>query len=80
MRLIDADKLHYKRKLFEDSDKSEVVVFAKDIDKAPTIDAVPVIRCKDCEHYSAFHMDCYIISNIHPHKDDYCSWAERREE
>lgn len=38
-----------------------------------------LIRCKDCEHYSAFHMDCYRISNVHPHKDDYCSWAKRRD-
>lgn len=42
MRLIDADKLHYIRKLFEDSDKSEVVVFAKEIDKAPTVKAIPI--------------------------------------
>ena len=42
MRLIDADKLHYIRQLFEDSDKSEVVVFAKEIDKAPTVKAIPI--------------------------------------
>ena len=42
MRLIDADKLHYIRKLFEDSDKSEVVVFAKEIDKVQTVKAIPI--------------------------------------
>ena len=42
MRLIDIDKLHYIRKWFEDSGKSEVVVFAKEIDKAPTVKAIPV--------------------------------------
>lgn len=42
MRLIDADKLHYIRKWFEDSGKSEAVVFAKEIDKAPTVQAIPV--------------------------------------
>lgn len=42
MRLIDADKLHYIRKWFEDSGKSEVVVFAKEIDKAPTVKAISV--------------------------------------
>lgn len=45
-RLIDADKLHYIRKLFEDSDKSEVVVFAKEIDKAPSVDAIPIAWIK----------------------------------
>lgn len=30
---------------------SELVVFDYDIDEAPTIDAVPVVRCKDCKEY-----------------------------
>ena len=34
MRLIDADKLHYIRVVFEDGWDSDVVVFAKEIDKA----------------------------------------------
>ena len=42
MKIIDADKLHYIRKWFEDSGKSEVVVFAKEIDKAPTVKAIPI--------------------------------------
>lgn len=42
MRLIDAGKLHYIRKWFDDSGKSEVVVFAKEIDKAPTVKAIPI--------------------------------------
>lgn len=42
MRLIDADKLHYIRKWFEESGKSEIVVFGKEIDKAPTVDAIPI--------------------------------------
>ena len=44
MKIIDADKLHYIRKWFEDSGKSEVVVFAKEIDKAPTVKAIPIER------------------------------------
>lgn len=53
MRLIDADKLHYKKVWIENEDydvKAAVVVFAKEIDKAPTVDAVPVVWCKDCKH------------------------------
>lgn len=48
MRLIDADKLHYIRKWFEDSGKSEVVVFAKEIDKAPRVEAIPISFIKEC--------------------------------
>ena len=51
MRLIDADAL---KRNFE----ANVPAFAQDmvpgicyiIDRARTIDAVPVIRCKDCKH------------------------------
>lgn len=52
MRLIDADKLHYIRKWFEDSGKGEVVVFAKEIDKAPIVEAIPIkwIKKQALEH------------------------------
>lgn len=48
MRLIDADKL--KGKAFADPDDGEHFVYCQDIDEAPTVDAVPVVRCKGCEH------------------------------
>ena len=44
MRLIDADDLLKKKREME-------LCFAVpewEIEKAPTIDAVPVVRCKDC--------------------------------
>ena len=58
------------------------------IDDAPTVDAVPVIRCKDCKYYR--DGDCwhereddrwiYYRSVINePNPDDYCSLAERKE-
>ena len=47
MRLIDADKLHYKKVYTIESYKSAVVVFAKEIDKANTIDAIPIEWIKE---------------------------------
>ena len=54
-RLIDADALIEDIKSFWDWDSingitSETVLkqTISDIDNAPTIDAVPVVRCKDC--------------------------------
>ena len=44
MRLIDADKL--KEKAIADPDDGEYFVYCQDIDEAPTVDAVPVVRCK----------------------------------
>ena len=46
MRLIDADAL--ERHEADTYGAVEDVVYAEDIDNAPTIDAVEVVRCKDC--------------------------------
>lgn len=44
MRLIDADALPVK------TDWYKQYVFYTAIEEAPTVDAVPVVRCKDCIH------------------------------
>ncbi len=49
MRLIDADGL--KGKAFADPDDGEHFVYCQDIDEAQTVDAVPVIRCRECENW-----------------------------
>lgn len=47
MRLIDADALvHEINKDFHDP-KIDCLIHA-----APTVDAVPVVRCKDCKHWN----------------------------
>lgn len=70
MRLIDADKLDwwYKGRPIR-----------RIIDEAPTIDAVPVVRCKDCKFYGCFFSDSFcdrIETPMSP--DDFCSCGERR--
>ena len=45
MRLIDADVL--LDSIFKSCNTTEST-----IDNAPTIDAVSVVRCKDCKHYN----------------------------
>ena len=47
MRLIDADALMYEA----NSDGAYGYVDAKQISDAPTVDAVPVVRCKDCKYH-----------------------------
>ena len=95
MRLIDADALI--EKFNEKANMAECLVdertaerfatfcaLADAVEEMPTVDAVPVIRCKDCTfgHYIDHgHMHC-----IHPcglttnMTDDFCSYAERKEE
>ena len=55
------------------------------IKKAPTIDAVEVVRCKDCVHYgkSPFRhptIGWCIIAGSHKKPDWYCGDGERRSE
>ena len=49
MRLIDADELKKKKK--HSQEFAENVVSVAEIDWMPTIDAVEVVRCVNCEHY-----------------------------
>ena len=58
--------------------------FLNMIFNAPTVDAVEVVRCKDCVHWlerDAYGMgkyhQCYITGHI-PSKDHFCSYGERR--
>lgn len=53
----------------------------KMIKRMPTIDAVPVVRCKDCAYYEGGECGCPCIStsdgaHIYTYEDDFCSYAE----
>nr|DAP53176.1 MAG TPA: hypothetical protein [Caudoviricetes sp.] len=56
------------------------------IEDAPTVDAVPVVRCKDCKFYQnhglrdiVFDKDaCHWNADEQPDPDDFCSCGERR--
>ena len=98
MRLIDADALKkemfgYYDCVNERSTKHnysgdtimdyEVADLIDDcIDYAPTIDAVPVVRCKDCKHLERYQNAnwCEVFDDgyYHPADDDFCSCGERR--
>lgn len=74
MRLIDADKLECDTS-FDVIDKDYIAVSKRQIDDAPTIDAVPVVRCGDCIHRD---MDgrCKMQGNIYRFNDDgFCCWG-----
>jgi hypothetical protein len=48
------------------------------IEAAPTVDAVEVVRCKDCKHYgtSGCAMDAFSFDVT---EESFCSYGERRE-
>lgn len=50
----------------------------------PTVDAVPVIRCKDCKHWQKSSINyneyvCYWGGYVKK-EDDFCSWGKRKDE
>ena len=52
-----------------------------EIECAPTIDAVPVIRCKDCIwNREKEWVDCYMSGMHGRNVKNFCSRAERKEE
>lgn len=85
MRLIDADLLEDQ---FGISD--EDLLALDEIRHASTVDAVVVVRCKDCVHFNHKRMECEneAISTDHEGgaqyslnfgPDDFCSYGEPKE-
>lgn len=60
-------------------------MFENALASAPTIDAVPVVRCKDCRFYRFYDGTfgkgwmCF-ENNTARHGDDYCSRGERKDD
>lgn len=100
MRLIDADVALAAVKPYESSDEmwsvtggTAIRLIHNAIDNAPTVDAVPVVRCRDCVHFvDGKRPLCYL--HTAPYKginaylgmpfdmepDDFCSYGERKNE
>lgn len=79
--LDDTDLLlGINRKLiqFDKDCKQKVVDILKN---APTVDAVPVIRCKDCKKFVDEEDQSYCIDMAGQcDSNGFCAWAERKEE
>lgn len=89
MRLIDADALaNHLLGLSEGSPPTGTALTLRIIGKglrsdemfAPTIDAVEVVRCKDCKHcqYDEMFGDRW-CNGSRVHADSFCSDGERRD-
>lgn len=91
MRLIDADNalkafaVEYKKtKELIDSGETHLDNLAEGFTEAAhiikyiatTVDAVPVVRCKDCKH--EFGGSCIICGFQKRKSEDFCSYGERK--
>ena len=98
MRLIDADRLNKPIYAEEDNITGSGMSYDEicgyndgidiawnKIDQAPTIDAVPVVRCRECKHRGTD--DCIFHIKGEPADEelllkldnDFCSYGERKE-
>ena len=90
MRLIDADMADVVI-IYDKSNEltpvSEVREYIKRqkafLDKFPTIDAVSVVRCRECKHCDPENYHCdHPMGTAAPLRrkpDDFCSYGERKE-
>lgn len=84
MRLIDADALieqmEAEAEHIEDSIcKLVVETDIREVKYAPTIDAVQVVRCKDCEHWVPHFKGCVVNPCVNKwNADAFCSNGSRR--
>lgn len=80
MRLIDVDKLKFPNiAIFDMKLHGVTVPMVRLIDLQmlmPTVDAVPIVRCKDCKRYMTIYCTCDGCC-ISP--DWYCADGEKKE-
>ena len=92
MRLIDANEALNRAKQPSIFDLTDVPEF---LDECPTIDAIPVIRCKDCKYFLPYLTDCettvekadgncglFVLGDVQfvaRQINDFCSYGERKE-
>lgn len=86
MRLIDADELRQVLAVWTGYALSATEVAAV-IEHAPTIDADPVVRCKDCRFYLQSNEKCELVdTRLRFYETDktwtedcFCVWGERKD-
>lgn len=85
MRLIDADALIQKRNHAKAYAQDMYVIGQGYVMDAPTIDAVPVVRCKDCAHGrydedSEMYECGYVGLALYNEPNHYCSCGAKLED
>ena len=84
MRLIDLDSDYIQETLYRRAFKTRQDI-EEWLNSAPIIDAVPVVRCKDCKHWLKDFAGCSDIvgrcewANYAVGANGYCLYGERKE-
>lgn len=71
--------------VWDDLDRAEIqerndwIAYTELVKAAPAVDAVEVVRCKDCEWWNRPGCAIYIVDDTDkPKAEDYCSFGVRR--
>ena len=84
-RLIDADKINYHEhtECMGHGDFETVrTVTDKEIAEIPTVDAVTVVRCRECKYHKYTSVKEYAHCSLNGYTveyDDFCSYGERKD-
>lgn len=78
-RLIDADET-YKVLIdvYHIRTPLQQLALKEALARVPTIDAEPVVKCKDCEYYNG--EEKYCVNDIFAKPNGYCMYGERKDE
>lgn len=84
MRLIDADAIRREIDCCDFDSQTDKLTICQQISEAPTVDAVPVVRCRECKYsYESISGRCCTmgpcVDCIVP-EDFFCSYGEREED
>ena len=93
MRMIDADALmdvirQHEYRLATKQGSIDYGMFTlgiqQAVDEQQTIDAVPVVRCRECKHCDPENYHCDhpmgTAAPLRREPDDFCSYGERKED
>ena len=90
VRLIDADKFEvYSYTLISPDFEEGVLSVLEKLDAAPTIDAMPVVRCKDCKYHHWEQEPCHgkilhycklpHMRGVEVFKEFFCYYGKRKD-
>ena len=79
-RLIDADALKTTMDecIYSDRDRFSTGYAKSFIDDAPTVDAVPVVRCGECKHREEKTFWCERVHDFISNPEWFCADGERK--
>lgn len=87
-RLVDADEIPFAETTLVHTGEKIVWIGKHSIDAMPTVDAVQVVRCRDCKYIYTIGSYPFVVCSCTHNKglgdnvklNDFCSYGERKEE